>query len=60
MWRWSRPPATEDRSGHFSRIVPALPAGHAATALPTAPGTFATEYGVAEVCGLDFADGPAA
>ena len=40
-------------SGRFSRIVPALPAGHAATALRTDADIFVTEYGVAEVRGLD-------
>ena len=39
--------------GRFSRIVPALPAGNAATALRTDADIFVTEHGVAEVRGLD-------
>jgi 4-hydroxybutyrate CoA-transferase len=39
--------------GRFSRIVPALPSEHAATALRTDADFFVTEYGVAEVRGLD-------
>ena len=39
--------------GRFSRIVPALPAGNAATALRTDADIFVTEYGVARVRGLD-------
>ena len=42
--------------GRFSRIVPALPAEHAATALRTDADVFVTEYGVAEVRGLDIAE----
>ncbi len=39
--------------GRFSRIVPVLPAAHAATALRTDADIFVTEYGVAHVRGLD-------
>lgn len=39
--------------GRFSRIVPALPPEHAATALRTDADFFVTEYGVADVRGLD-------
>ncbi len=42
--------------GRFSRIVPALPAEHAATALRTDADVFVTEYGVAEVRGLDIVE----
>ncbi len=42
--------------GRFSRIVPTLPAEHAATALRTDADIFVTEYGVAEVRGLDIAE----
>ncbi len=42
--------------GRFSRIVPALPPEHAATALRTDADIFVTEHGVAEVRGLDVAE----
>ena len=42
--------------GRFSRIVPALPEPHAATALRTDADIFVTEYGVAEVRGLDLTE----
>ena len=42
--------------GRFSRIVAALPAEHAATALRTDADIFVTEHGVAEVRGLDLAE----
>ncbi len=42
--------------GRFSRIVPALPTAHAATALRTDADIFVTEYGIAEVRGLDVAE----
>ncbi len=42
--------------GRFSRVVPTLPAEHAATALRTDADIFVTEYGVAEVRGLDIAE----
>ena len=42
--------------GRFSRIVPALATAHAATALRTDADMFVTEYGVAEVRGLDIVE----
>ncbi len=39
--------------GRFSRIVPALPIGNAATALRTDADIFVTEYGVAKIRGVD-------
>ena len=42
--------------GRFSRIVPALPIAHAATALRTDADIFVTEHGVADVRGLDMAE----
>ncbi len=42
--------------GRFSRIVPALPAAHAATALRTDADIFVTEHGVADVRGTDLVE----
>lgn len=42
--------------GRFSRMVPTLPAEHAATALRTDADIFVTEYGVADVRGLDLVE----
>ncbi len=43
-------------AGRFSRIVPVLPAGHAATALRTDADIFVTEFGVAHLRGADVAE----